>query len=362
MNILKMSCAITLVCVFGVSARAFQNSKLSRLPPPEDADIASLKCDLKPKCVSLGTTTRICKCHVGDTAFFMIERDRVLLSKWETIPDNATGGGFEVLRGDLDSDQANEIVVANHDSTSNGLGVRYWTISIIPDPQYRSFQLPLTFSVEEYGAWGTFISARGKHTIDLLVTKWEWGHAPTASRKEGLYLVGRWFHYRDGQLVPAANRPVLARRYLSSFERERGQTRDDNPQIPYQWLKSPRTENRRIDPFIDVKEMESHRGTIVEAGSQPDAAGPLEITIRLESGEVKKFIYTSALDEEGNNQINRFGDYDTRSVYPEGYVPSDIQKWLKGRRVSIAFYQDNYQRSRRVLWLRKSQPTPASKN
>jgi hypothetical protein len=135
MHILKMILVVMLLSLLSTPAQAIQRSQLIRLPPPEDAEVSGCPSDIKPQCVALGDKTRICKCHVEDAAFFMVERNGALLGRCEATPNNATAEGFEVLRGDLDGDHGDEIVVANHDSTSNGLAVTYWTIAIIPDPQ-----------------------------------------------------------------------------------------------------------------------------------------------------------------------------------------------------------------------------------
>lgn len=141
--------------------------------------------------------------------------------------------GFQVLYGDLDADGKNEIIIANNDATSNGMAVLHWTIWILPELTVQGAVEPVEFSVEDYGPEGTFVRQQDG-TYRILVSKWK--ELNDAKRGSGLYLTGSWYRYAKGALLPEGG-PMLARRYLFSFERERNKTFDD-PQKPYLWLKS----------------------------------------------------------------------------------------------------------------------------
>src|SRR6185369_6594003 len=122
-------------------------------------------------------------------------------------------------------------VVANHDGTSNGIAVDYWTIFIFPDPEFHNFTTPLTFSVEEYGSFGTFVTSGGR--VSILTTTWVNNEDPKHKRGWGMYLVGQWWRYQSGELRPLLERPITARRFLFSFASERDETVNFD-RVPFQ--------------------------------------------------------------------------------------------------------------------------------
>lgn len=111
-----------------------------------------------------------------------------------------------------------------------GMGVEFWTVYIFPDSEFRGPQAPLIFGVKEYGALGTIVP-EGDHVL-ILTTEWLWLEDPQGKRGEGLYLVGQWWRYKSGELLPVVERPLMARRFLFSFESERYRT-ESNPRKPH---------------------------------------------------------------------------------------------------------------------------------
>jgi len=109
-------------------------------------------------------------------------------------------------------------VVANHDGTSNGIAVDYWTIFIFPDPEFHNFTTPLTFSVEEYGSFGTFVTSGGR--VSILTTTWVNNEDPKHKRGWGMYLVGQWWRYQSGELRPLLERPIGKRGNRSCLPKE----------------------------------------------------------------------------------------------------------------------------------------------
>src|SRR4029079_16987389 len=138
-------------------------------------------------------------------------RDAKNVGTWAGNAFLAETSDFEVLTGDLDNDRKPELIVANHDGTSNGLGVDYWTIFIFPDSEFRHFTAPLTFSVEEYSSFGTFVTTGGR--VNILTKNWVSNKDPKRRRGWGTYLVGQWWRYKSGELQPALEHPIVARRY-----------------------------------------------------------------------------------------------------------------------------------------------------
>ena len=144
-----------------------QSRKLIKAPSPQPVTIKGY---VRGHCVSLPNSFRVCKLLSEREDIFLIEKDGKRLGSWPTSTYLGETSDFEVLRGDLDGDRRLELIVSNHDTTSAGMGVNYWTIAILPDVESRGFEPPLTFRVEEYGSLGTFVSDRAR--VSILATKW----------------------------------------------------------------------------------------------------------------------------------------------------------------------------------------------
>lgn len=153
-----------------------------------------------------------CKCaHTDDDrATVRVRRgDRVIHeSDHDTVI--ASDPGIGIVRLDLDGDGKREIIVSTSLGMSNGMGIEYWTLIILDGRTDRAVQL----DVEEYGD-GTFRrEPDGRYTV--LATAWE------EIDGKHLYFVARPYAYHEGKLTPQKWRGMWVRRYLFSFEHERG--------------------------------------------------------------------------------------------------------------------------------------------
>jgi hypothetical protein len=126
-------------------------------------------------------------------------------------PDSMMLDDIDVQQRDLDGDGAKEIVAADVLTVSNGMGVTVWTLVIIDGRTNKA----TTLQVEDYGPGSV-------RKDGVLETSWEWidGH---------LYFIARPYKYEHGALVK--QKTMWQRRYLFSFQRERGKGG------PAQWLK-----------------------------------------------------------------------------------------------------------------------------
>ena len=258
---------------------------------------------------------------------------------------------FYAFYGDLDKNKSAELAVVDFDGQSNGLGVSYYSVSIFPDFETKGFQTPLTFSTEEFGEKGTFVyDAKANETL-ILIT--DFNGLDNISKKDGTYFVGRYFRYQDGLLKPAADKPILARRYTNSFQSERLRTYE-NPLRPFLWLSSPNTQKLRNDPEFSVKPLTSQTGTIEkyeeiksdvksEDGEVTDSVYTEQITVKLDSGETKIII----LSENSNNPTQTddrkihpeiFGISPANISLPKGFSPISVFGKLEGRKVIINSY------------------------
>ncbi len=122
------------------------------------------------------------------------------------------------------------LVLALRDAVSNGMGVAYWTVfAMQPGPAgWRVDSL----ATEDYRARGSWVLVRGEARCSFLETHWDPDSEP--GRGEGLYLGARWHRLDGGRFAVRGDRPLLRRRYLFSFERER--LRGDRA-APLAWLR-----------------------------------------------------------------------------------------------------------------------------
>jgi hypothetical protein len=285
-----------------------------------------------------------------DKDTFLVERDGKPVGTWPGSSYLGETYDFQVLRGDLDGDRRPELIVANHDSTSAGMGVSRWTIFIFADTDFRSFNSPLSFGVEEYGAFGTFVTAgRG---VNILTTRWM-ERKGKGKRGTGLYLVGQWWRYRSGQLFPLPNHPRVARRYLASFEQERLRTLT-SAQIPQQWFNNPTIERLNADPSLDVKKQTETRGTIETVSVRNiDSDRVMKLSFKPNEGVAHTYVYAHDKFDQGELDLRFIGDAATGRIYPERYLPSNAEEWLTGRRATVSHYGDGSTHTDvfAILWL-----------
>src|SRR6185295_18308884 len=243
---------LTLLLILALSAPVHaQSRKLVIAESPKPATVEGYE---RGHCVALRNRIRVCKVLSETDALFLVEKEGKTLGTWGANTYIGETGDFNVMQGDLDGDRKPELIIANRDSTSVGIAVSVWSIAVFAHSDFKS---PLTFSVKEYGNFGTFVSNAGH--LNILTTNWISGEDPKGRRGSGLYLVGQWWRYYRGELTPLP-RSIVARRYLLSFERERLATLESD-RIPYQWLANRNAESISTD-FITGPSISNKRGVI----------------------------------------------------------------------------------------------------
>ncbi|HKP82706.1 MAG TPA: hypothetical protein VJT69_11830 [Pyrinomonadaceae bacterium] len=325
-----------------------QPAKLINAGPPQPASIEGYH---RGHCVSIPNRIRICKLLSDNADVFLAEKEGKTIGIWPSTAYMGETEDFEVLRGDLDGDRQPELIVANHDATGVGLGVSVYTITIFPNTDLRTFQSPLTFSVQEYGSLGTFVHTAGH--INILTTGWVSGD--DRRRGDGLYLVGQWWRYKSGELVPLLNRNAIARRYLFSFERERWETLTSD-RIPYRWLAN-RNATTVTTEFVTGASTHS-KGGVIQSVSTPDKSSyhAVKIAFQPDGEQASTFLYPS---DEDDGTIDRYiGDATSGRIYPNRYLPSDPERWLTGKRATLRTYDDH---RLEVLWLEPQKSTKGTK-
>lgn len=287
--------------------------------------------------------------------FFEISKGRNALGEISASINGASStDNFHAFFGDLDKNKSAELVIVDFDVQSNGLGVSYYTINIFPDFETKGFQTPITFNTQEFGANGTFVyDAKTKETL-ILLTEWGGVQITDPKRGEGLYFTGRFFRYSDGKLKLATDKPILARRYLYSFERERFRTKKDSRR-PYLWLTSPDSIKLTTDPVFALKPISTQTGIIekyedvtekrVSEDSETKDIFISQIVVKLDSGESKICVlskseeYTQLPSDKDKIFPEDFGILPVKLTFPGDFNPKLAFDELEGKRVQINAYQ-----------------------
>lgn len=268
---------------------------------------------------------------------------------------DAFGGStdnFFAFYGDLDKNKSKELIVVDFNGSGNGLGVNYYTVSIFPDFETKGYTIPLTFNDSEFGRDGTFIYDAKKNETLILITEWGGVEIQDAKRGGGLYFTGKFFRYAGGRLIPAKDKPILARRYLNSFEKERFRTAGD-PRRPYLWLTSPAALKLSGEPIFAVKPEISQAGIVekyeryndnYKDGGETKNITVEQMIVRLSSGEKKTVVLSKNPD-----YINLPSD--AEKIIPENFgflsskitLPSDLSPLyffdnLRGKKVRLNSY------------------------
>jgi hypothetical protein len=330
--------ALFLIVVLASTAFA-QTSKLTKSAAPAPASVEGYD---KGHCIALPKHVRICKLLSDDKDTFLVQKDGKSLGTWPGSTFLAETSDFEVLTGDLDNDRKPELIVVNHDSTTNGIAVTYWTIYIFPDPEFHNFMAPLKFSVEEYGSFGTFVTTGGR--VNILTTTWVYNEDPKHKRGWGMYLVGQWWRYEAGELRPLLQRPIMARRFLSSFAGERGETVNFD-RVPFRWLSHPSTEPVNTE-FI-TKRSKMNKAGVIEAVTRDKES--IRIVFKPDGEQPVTLVYPGDYED---NDLDYLGNAATGRVYPKNYLPGKPETWLKNRRATLRSYEYN---GRDGLWLERRQ-------
>ena len=80
-----------------------------------------------------------------------------------------------------------------------------------------------------------------------------------------------------------------------------------------------------------------------------DESGPhhvVRIAFKPDGGQASEVTYAD--DNENGVSVDRYlGDTVSGRVYPDHYLPSDIKKWLTGRRATLRTYGEKLE----ILWL-----------
>jgi hypothetical protein len=345
------SLIIVSIILTGITFCYADQSKLTTFPRPEIVKDASVL--EKPACVSLDSSTKICQGLAEDAASgakFVVMRNDETVGEWESEVFLGETADYQVFRGDLDADGRDELVVANRNGISNGMGVNYWTIAVTPFPLNSEKLNPVQFQTEDFSVGAMFVPRKKSGGFDIMAANWQTLPVKKSNDRTALYYVGRWLIYRNNELE-TSDRPILVRRYLSAFERERLKNINDKNNS-HLWLNSKSTEKRPTEPLADLIVKSETDGTIesvVVDKSSENRVSNYKISLRTKAGEVQSLTYPADSDET-DKTFEFVGNYAEKRLYPKGYLP---KKLTKGKSVKLIVYADskNEPLTSRILWL-----------
>lgn len=232
-----------------------------------------------------------------------------------------TPESLRVMRGDLDGDGRAELIVSEWMDMSNGLGIRYFRLSIIDGAHPE--RAPLQVNVDDFQPGGSFVRPAGGGECRLLATAWRELRDPR--RGEGMYFTGQWMRYRGGRLEHDVQRPVVVRRLLNSFDRDaRG--------APLASFADRRAEAWSGVPAILPPLAQTRAGTILRVREDT-----VDVALTPHETAVFRYVGASDYDDEGNTVVNLLVDGATGRSWPRGYVPAP--DWLQRTPVTIRTYR-----------------------
>lgn len=271
-------------------------------------------------CIGLPDGRRVCSC-TGDTAIVTrVDEGGRTVHRWPADYSHAgSPGSLRAMRGDLDGDGRPELIVSEWMDMSNGLGIRFYRLSVFSgaDPS----RAPLRVEVEDFTADGSFVRPARGGTCRLLATRWTELRDPR--RGEGMYFTGQWMRYRGGRLEHDPDRPIVVRRLLNSFRPWQV------PGGPLAHFRDRRAEAWSGVPAILPPLAATRTGSIMRVRGDT-------VDVALTPHDTEVFTYVGAQgygDDDGNTVSSLLVDGATGRPWPRGYNPAP--DWLQRTPVTI---------------------------
>jgi hypothetical protein len=322
-----------------VSCAAGRNPAVAVADTPSAANVAGC---VRAYCIALPDGRRVCSCTGDTTIVTRVEEGGRTVHKWPADYSHAgSPGSLRAMRGDLDGDGRPELIVSEWMDMSNGLGIRYYRLSIFngADPA----RPPLRVNVEDFTADGSFVRPGGGGPCRLLATRWTELSGP--QRGSGMYFTGQWMRYRDGRLEHDPDRPLVVRRLLNSFRPW------EVPGGPLAHFRDRRAQAWSGIPAILPPLAQTRTGSIMRVKSDT-------VDVAITPHQIEVFSYVGAPangDDDGNMVSSLLVDGATGRPWPRGYNPAP--DWLQLAPVTIRTYRGEGQ----IVHLLVVGPQPASR-
>lgn len=346
--------AIALGIVVIFSASAFAQGLVKGTAPAETSISTA-----PAYCSELSGAFRVCRVRLNEEgdAEFQVQKLGVTVGRtradfWANVAVEPKD--FLAYRGDMDRDGRSEVVLVSLDSVSQGMGVSYSTAYIFDGRRVESGGAPITIPIQEFGDGENFVYDRTSGRTRVLVTYWADYDSIEPKRGSGLYLIGKWFAYRNGRLNADLGQPTLARRFLNSFAAERDSLWFENRK-PYTWLKNRRTVRVFREPIPKGKLISTMVGKIAGVDENSEHT---ELKVEVRTGETLDLRLHRSLSTEAKDgvpSVRAIGIASRRYLYPHprtgGFLMSAFAERFRGRLVRVETYKPEYGDSYSLLWL-----------
>lgn len=322
-----------------VSCTAGRNPAVAVADTPSVANVAGC---VRAYCIALSDGRRVCSCTGDTTIVTRVEEGGRAVHQWPADYSHAgSPGSLRAMRGDLDGDGRPELIVSEWMDMSNGLGIRFYRLSIFngADPS----RAPLRVNVEDFDPSGSFVRPAAGGQCRLLATRWT--ELVDPRRGNGMYFTGQWMRYRAGRLEHDPDRPLVVRRLLNSFRPW------EVPGGPLAHFRDRRAQAWSGIPAILPPLAQTRTGSIMRVKSDT-------VDVAITPHQVEVFSYVGAFpysDDDGNMVSSLLVDGATGRPWPRGYNPAP--DWLQLAPVTIRTYRGEGQ----VVHLLVVGPQPASR-
>ena len=304
-----------------VSCAAGRNPAITLADTPRDVRVAGCA---RSRCITLPDGRRVCTCTEDRGGTIRVEEDGRTVHAWPADYSlTGTPNSLRAMRGDLDGDGRPELIVSEWMDMSNGLGIRYYRLSIFDGA--NPARPPLRVNVHDFEPDGSFARPAGGGPCRLLATQWRELRDPR--RGEGMYFTGQWMRYRGGRLEHDPQRPMVVRRLLNSFRPW------EVPGGPLAHFRDPRAEAWSGIPAILPPLAQTRTGTIMRVKSDT-------VDVAITPHQVEVFPYVGAFpygDDDGNVVSTLLVDGATGRPWPRAYNPHP--DWLQRAPVTIRTYR-----------------------
>ena len=326
--------------------------EIRRSPPPLlpcGASFAAPRAEARPGCsrrfCAEGPpgTGRVCRCFQGRVQYrFEYELGPTtypLRQGEQGMTTDATG--FEVTLADLDDDGKPELVLANHEATGNGMGIRWFRLEVFAPGR----RVGAVARWESAGGEGLVVREARETRCSVLSVTVE--SLPAEWRGAGTFWVGRSYRLSGGRLVPHPTAPVRRVR-LDHSALPDAAVRPGGPFPTAAWgvaqaLATPSSEGLDGEWVPSTSRAVSWvRGRIVGY-----TASPLRLRLRLEDGGE---LEVSADADDEDRALHHWGDRVTGRLLPMDYRAEAERAALIGARVDLVTYQGAWSSRIRILW------------
>ncbi len=268
----------------------------------------------------------ICYCQAPVRAYTWFEQDNIR-AYWQAeihyAPKDAI---FEVRTVELDGLGTPEVVIANRNNISNGLGVETWNLAVL----HQNYAAPLLMNTSSHGPNSYVQASQGKR-CDILDVQRNGLNHPIKGLQS--YLTARRQRMRRGDFIPSDSWRVKAQGW------------DDQGDLGDVVFKGKDVFLDPIDPLTGPEFPPERVGVIIGVSIEPHdiMTATLRFKVRIRRNEIIDIPYqdTYLKDQDASPYISYQYLGLGQTPYPDAYIPAHLgQEWI-GRRIWLEARKDH---------------------